>query len=351
MGGDGNLDMGRNRENAMKPARNGPPAYGLKADPAPCVGVLINPWSGGNSNGSADLRRLVAEYPLALQRDVRCPADVAAALRIFSGRRVNLIVVSGGDGTVQAVLTELFQHRPFETPPPLMVLQAGTTSMTALDVGVRGSQQMALQRLFRRLRSGKGLAPIIERPVLRVQVPGHGVRCGMFFGVGGTCRAIEYFHRHRHIPNFRGRTGILLTMIRFIPALFLPHGTLMPPTPLTIRLDRRPRRQIDAAFVLVSTLKRLLLGLFPFWGTETGTLNYTEVALPIRHPLRVLPFLAMGRRNPYGTSANGYTSHRVDAVRIHTDTSVTLDGQIYYPTTAKDPTVVRCGGHATFFRL
>jgi hypothetical protein len=335
----------------MEPARNGPPVNGFKTDPATCVGVLINPWSGGNRNGAADLRRAVAEYPRALQRDVRRPADVAAAIRIFAGRRVKLIVVSGGDGTVQAVLTALFHLRPFETPPPLMILQAGTTSMTALDVGVRGSQQMALQRLFRRLRSGKGWAPIIERPVLRVQVPGHGVRCGMFFGAGGICRAIEYFHRHRHIPNFRGRAGILLTMIRFIPALFHANSTIMPPTRVTVRLDHRPRRQIDAAFVFVSTLERLLLGLFPFWGTGTGALNYTDVASPIRHPLRVLPFLAMGRRNPYGTSENGYTSHRVDAVYVHADTSVTLDGQIYTPTTAKDPTVVRCGGHATFLRL
>lgn len=335
----------------MESLQDSMPTHGLKVDPEPRIGVIVNPLSGGNRKRTDDLRQTVGEYPRALQRDVQRPADVAAALDAFADRRVNLIVVSGGDGTVQAVLTTLFHHRPFETPPPLMILQAGTTSMTALDVGVLGSQRKALQRLFRWCRSGSGSVSTIERPVLRVAVPGHDVHCGMFFGVGGICRAIQYYHRHLHTEDFRGQPGICLTVIRFLLAVFHPHSTFIPPTRLTVRLDHRPLQQFDATFAIVSTLERLLLGLFPFWGTEAGALNYTAVASPFRHPLRVLPFLAMGRRNRYGTPANGYASHRVDAVRFYLDSSVTLDGQIYTPTTAQDPTVVQCGGQATFLRL
>ena len=335
----------------MELMRDSMTADGLTDDPLPRIGVLVNPLSGGNRRRTDDLRQTVGDYPRALLRDVQGPADVAAALDAFAGRRVNLIAVSGGDGTVQAVLTTLFHHRPFETPPPLMILQAGTTSMTALDVGVLGSQRKALQRLFHWCRSGCGSASTIERPVLRLQVPGHDVHCGMFFGVGGICRAIQYYHRHLHTEKFRGQPGIFLTMIRFLLAVFHPHSPLMPPTPLTVRLDHRPLKTFDAAFVIVSTLERLLLGLTPFWGTEAGALNYTAVASPFRHPLRVLPFLVMGRRNRYGTPANGYDSHRVAAVRFYLDSSVTLDGQIYTPTTAKEPTVVQCGGKATFLRI
>lgn len=252
----------------MEPMQDSLPTQILKVDPVPRIGVIINPLSGGNRKKRDQLRQTLGDYPRVLQRDVQHPADVVAALEAFADRRVNLIVVSGGDGTVQAVLTALFHHRPFETPPPLMILQAGTASMTALDVGVLGSQRKALQRLFRWCRSGCGSVSTIERPVLRVAVPGHDVHCGMFFGAGGICRAIQYYHRHMHADNLRGLPGICLTMIRFLLAVFHQHSTLMPPIPLTVRLDQRPLQQFEASFVFVSTLERLLLGLFPFGGPK-----------------------------------------------------------------------------------
>jgi len=95
------------------------------------VGVLNNPRSGGNRRGLGAVREVLAAYPQVSHREVLTPADVASALVDFARKEVNTVAVNGGDGTIQAVLTVLCNHQPFETFPHLAVLRAGTTSMTA----------------------------------------------------------------------------------------------------------------------------------------------------------------------------------------------------------------------------
>ena len=106
----------------------------------PNIGVLINPLSGGNLNGLDSIRSVIHDNPGVIRHDVRTPQEVLEALLDFARRDVDLLAVNGGDGTVQAVLTSLFLHQPFRIMPLLAVLQAGTTSMTARDVGFSGSR-------------------------------------------------------------------------------------------------------------------------------------------------------------------------------------------------------------------
>ena len=101
----------------------------------------------------------------------------------MAGHGVNTIAISGGDGTVNAVLNALFAHHPFPRLPLLAVLRGGTTNMTAGDVGLRGRPDRALRRLIEcAARAGEGLS-VIERPVMRID-PGAGRSpiYGMFFG-------------------------------------------------------------------------------------------------------------------------------------------------------------------------
>ena len=71
-------------------------------------------------------------------RDVANPDDVEAALSEFAGRGVDTIAISGGDGTVSAVLNTIFARNPFPRRPFLAVLRGGTANMTARDIGMPG---------------------------------------------------------------------------------------------------------------------------------------------------------------------------------------------------------------------
>ena len=264
---------------------------------------------------------------------------------------VNLVVVNGGDGTVQAVLTALFHHRPFETLPLLAVLQSGTTSMTARDVGFSGSPVKALEKIFRWADSGQGDPLILRRPVLEVRAPGHDPRYGMFFGTAGVYQGIQYFHGNVNSRGLKGELGPGITIARFLWAASFRRSGFISSVPITIALDDEPPRELDCLLLLVSTLERLFLGMYPYWGDEKAALHYTALRARPRHLLQTLPFILRGRKNRLARPENGYFSHNAGQIRLNLDSGFTLDGQLYTPANRREPTVVQSGATAPFLRL
>ena len=327
------------------------PAVVLKHGARPHIGVLINPFSGGNKNGLTAIRRTIAHYPRISQCDVRKPPEVLAALKDFACRGVELVVINGGDGTVQAALTALFNSRPFENIPLLAVLQSGTTSMTARDVGFSGSPVKALDKIFRWAGGTAGAARIVQRPVLQVQAPGHDPRYGMFFGTAGIYQGIEYFHRNVNSRGLKGELGPGITIARFLWSLSIRRGGILTTVPIAVSVDDSPPRELDCTMLLISTLERLFLGLHPYWGDESGPLHYTALGRRPRHLLQVLPLILRGRKNRKVKPKNGYYSHNAGKISLQTDSGFTIDGQLYAPGNSHAPVVVQSGATAAFLRL
>jgi hypothetical protein len=323
----------------------------LKPGHKPHIGVLINPYSGGNKNGLVAIRKTIAQYPRTSRCDVRKPPDVLAALVEFARRGVDLVVVNGGDGTVQAVLTALCHYQPFETFPLLAVLQSGTTSMTARDVGFSGSPVKALEKIYRWADSGVGDPLILQRPVLQVQAPGHDTLYGMFFGTAGIYQGIQYFHRKVNSKGLKGELGPAITIARFLWAAFFRRSDFISPVPITIAVDNKPPQQLDCMVLLISTLERLFLGLYPYWGDEKAALHYAALRVRPPHLLQTLPFILRGRKSHLARPENGYFSHNASKIRLNLDSGFTLDGQLYIPENRQEPTVVQSGATVSFLRL
>jgi hypothetical protein len=323
----------------------------IKSGQTPNIGVLINPLSGGNLNGLGSIRSVINDNPQVVHSDVQTPQDVLEALLDFARRGVDLLAVNGGDGTVQAVLTSLFHHQPFRTMPVLAVLQSGTTSMTARDVGFSGSRVKSLQVLFNWALTGDGEAKVIQRPVLQIQAPGHQTHYGMFFGASAIYQGIQYFHRNINTRGLQGEFGPGLTILRFLWSAARRASDFIPPIPVSVTVDDKPPQKFDSFVVLVSTLERLFLGIYPYWGNESGPLHYAAVRAHPRHLLLALPSILRGRKGRFGTTENGYYSHNAYEIKLNLDSGFTLDGQLYTPENREEPTVVRYGGTATFMRI
>ena len=324
----------------------------MKAGRSLRVGVLSNPLSGGNRKGLADVRAILASQSQVSHREVQTPADVVSALADFARQEVEVITVNGGDGTIQAVLTGLFYHRPFETLPLLAILRAGTDSVTARDVGLQGSRVRALRMLFAWSSTREGSATIVDRSILRVEgAAKQEPLYGMIFGAAGIYQGIQFTHRNVYTLGARGSLAPALTLARFFWELARGNSDYVTPVPITIALDRHPERQLDCMLILISTLERLFLKLRPYWGTESAPLHYTAIRARSRHLLRSLPSLLRGRKGRHGTPENGYFSHNVHEVRLTFNGGFTLDGELYRPDKRLGPLVVKNGGRASFLRL
>jgi diacylglycerol kinase (ATP) len=306
------------------------------------VGVLTNPRSGGNKKKGRAVAKLLVNWPEVTHREAFEPVGFFKALSDFSSEGIELLVINGGDGTVQAILTILGNEKIFARPPLLSLLCAGTTSMLPRDVGVAGSPVAALQRVLEWSKSTNRDLVVQSRSILRVQRDSEALY-GMFFGAGAICEGIRIFHNKDNPMGWRGQLMPMLTMVRLLLAIFCNR---VPPFMNNTRINCGTGEQRADLLVLASTLDRLFLGMRPYWGTEDGPLRYTAVSTNPRYLLRVIFSLFGSGRCRYATPANGYASHNVEEVQLDMEIGFTLDGELYEK--GKQPITISSAGPALF---
>jgi len=314
------------------------------------VGVLSNPRSGGNKKGIKEVRTVLAKWPDLVHLEASTPAGVSHALADFAKDRVDLIIINGGDGTVQAALTAIGNEEIFVSPPLLALLCAGTTSMLARDVGITGPPATALPRVLGWAKATNSSLTVRTRPVLRVQRNSQQPPLfGMFFGAGAISQGIKIFHSKDNPMGWRGELMPAFTMLRLLLAVLCKDHEKVPPFLTRTSLNGRPAEQRADLFVLVSTLERLFLGMRPYWGKEDGPLRYTAVGVEPKRLPRVLFSLFRAQQSRQATPVNGYFSHNVQAVQLDMEGDFTLDGELY--SAGEGPVTITSAGTARFLCL
>lgn len=316
------------------------------------IGVISNPLSAGNRKGLQPVERMLAGYGQALHRQAVHPKQVKAAVRDFARYGVDLVVVNGGDGTTQAVLTALFTTEWPDQAPFLALLRAGGTSMIARDVGLPGSRLQGLSRLLGWAYAGRGAASLIKRPVLRLEwEKGGEPMYGMFFGAGGIYEGIKFCLTRVYTKGVGGELAAGLTLVRFLLAAARGDRRTVPPAPIRVALEGMAMQDMDVLVLLVTTLERLFLGMRPYWGTEGGPLHFTAIRSDAAHLLRVAPSLIRGLRSRWASPRHGYLSHNLRDLRLYIQSGFTLDGQLYQSDPQLGALWLRKGGEAEFLRL
>lgn len=325
----------------------------LRPDRKRRVGVLVNPRSGKNATGFDAFKRVLGRHPEAVCRPVVTQEDVALALKEMAARRVDILAVSGGDGTVQALLTALFRGTPFDAPLPLAVLAGGTTNMTAADVGVDGEPARALQRLLS-WAAGEGQeAQVVKRAVLRVECGADRAPVfGMFFNAAGiveVTRARWESRRNARSAIMRGGLGTAATVSRYLLGLAVGRRVVAA-TRIGVVLDGERHETSDYLALFITGLVRMAGGIRPYWGEGPGPLRYTAIAYQPKHLVLAAPALLRGRPNRFLRPEYGYLSRNISKAVLALDTDCALDGEIL----ARSPqqaVVVAHGGEVAFLRV
>ncbi|MEO8176212.1 MAG: diacylglycerol kinase family protein, partial [Sphingomicrobium sp.] len=151
------------------------------------IALLSNPKSTGNVAQLPRIRAFCAEHPDIFHYEVEKADQIGMALETIARVRPKMLVINGGDGTVQASLTELYNGGHFgEDPPPVAVLPSGKTNLIALDLGSQGDPVIALGKLLDIARADLSLH-IVARELIALRC-GAGEQMpviGMFLGGAG----------------------------------------------------------------------------------------------------------------------------------------------------------------------
>lgn len=157
------------------------------------IGVILNPRSRQNLNDPRAAFRLAkALGDHGVVRTARTREDLARVAEDFRKLSIDVLGISGGDGTNHVTITGFLQVYEDEPLPPIAFLRGGTMNTVANAVGVpRGRPDGLLAGLIARY-TDRTRRPLrwIERHVMRL-----GDHYGFIFGTGAVHGFIAEYNR------------------------------------------------------------------------------------------------------------------------------------------------------------
>ncbi len=265
-----------------------------------------------------------------------------------------VLVVNGGDGTVQAALTELYHGGHFNgDPPPVAVLPNGKTNLIALDLGSEGDPLDALGRIVE-LARGDLSDHIVVRELIALSDGSDNARpvLGMFLGGAGLAETILYCRNKIYplgLPNtishILAAIAVLFSAVFGLKANFLPARA----QPVKVSFIRQGELQGNFSVLIVTTLEKLLLGNRTVGSGKSGEMRFMAIDQKPWAMLNAVFNSLIGRLGKRKLAGVHLTAG--DMIRIDSDqSSVILDGEVFEARNGR-PIVLRSTPPVPFLKL
>jgi hypothetical protein len=312
---------------------NGGAGNGHPAKARPRIALLSNPRSTGNIAQLPRIREFCANHPDIFHYEVEHAHQIGEAIQTIARVRPKVLAINGGDGTVQAALTEIYNGGHFgDEPPPVAVLPSGKTNLIALDLGARSDPVQTLERLIELAQSD--LKPYtVARELIALRHGDGGDRpvIGMFLGGAGLADTMLYCRDKIYPLGLPNEFAHVLTAIAFLMKVFLGmKGSFLPPDPKPLQLSVHENGStITGRFSLlaVTTLEKLLI-TNPFDGQRSGSLKLLAIE---QRPSSMFGAIFAHLAGKLGRShVRGVHFEKADGITIESDSSnIILDGETF----------------------
>ena len=318
------------------------------------IALLSNPKSTGNLAQMPRIRAFCANHPDIFHYEVEQADQIGEAMRTIARIGPAVLAINGGDGTVQAALTELHNgnHYPGAALPPVAVLPSGKTNLIALDLGARGDPIATLEQLMELAKSD--LAPhLVARELIALSGGEGGLPpvIGMFLGGAGLADIMMYCRERIYplgLPN--GLSHFITALAVVLHQGFRMRASFLPPETAPLSVSVRREGAITARFSLlfVTTLDKILLSS-DVSSNGLGPLKFVAVE---QRPVSLLRAFIASLGGKLGrTKMDGVHVEEADEIAIEGESSrVILDGETFRAGVGK-PILLRPANTLSFVRL
>ena len=219
------------------------------------IGLVSNPYSKKNRKYPDMFKKLIDCAP---DRDlVRLPDSfekMDAAMEHFRQKKVDVIAINGGDGTVHVALTSMMKIYQGGELPKIAILKGGTMNMTATNLKLRGNPVAIFRRVVKAYKENPNLNC---RQISLLKVNG---RYGFIFGSGAVCTFMDLYHRSSNPSPLVAAKSVLA-----MAGSMLVHGKLakefFKPTWQELNADGFSFGRAPYLAFLITTLPSVGLGM------------------------------------------------------------------------------------------
>lgn len=325
-----------------------PTAPALRAGPVTRAGLIVNPRSGRGRGKGMALAQALANDPSVSIKVIERFEQVSAFLDDMAADGVSDLFISSGDGTIQEILTQLAERKPFAQIPRVALLPHGTTNLTAADIGLR-HRSVDAQASFLRKPQPNDLR---VRHTIRCANPGDGkVRHGMFVGTGAVAVATRFCQQAFNDKGVGGQMAVARTLATAVGKYLFsaPNPAddtrLDRPFDITVAANGRTYAEGQQLLQMSTTLEKLVLNANPFWGERTGPIRTTVFPYPVPSVLRwILPVMYGGDTRKGPPNSPSFTSSALD---VTSKAIFVIDGEFFDPPT-DEPLRLEAGPAFTF---
>jgi diacylglycerol kinase family enzyme len=297
------------------------------------VALLSNPKSTGNLAQLPRIREFCADHPDVFHYEVEHASQIGHALETIARVRPKLLVINGGDGTVQTALTEMHNGGHFgDRPPPMAVLPSGKTNLIALDLGARGDPVEALERLIEAAQGDLEPYTVARELIALRRTDGDDKPViGMFLGGAGLADMMLYCRNKIYPLGLPTGVAHVITALALIVKVFLrAKASFLPPDTRPCEVSvRQSGDRLNGRFSLlaVTTLDKLLLSS-ELGGTHTGRLKLLAIE---ERPASLMRAVAASIAGKLGRAqVRGVHFEETDQITIESENSdVILDGETF----------------------
>ncbi len=300
----------------------------------PRIALLSNPKSTRNLAQLSRIREYCADHPDVFHYEVEHAHQIGEAMKIIARVRPKVLAINGGDGTVQATLTEIYNGGHFgDEPPPVAVLPSGKTNLIALDLGARGDPIETLERLIELARTDLAPYTVARELIALHHGDGEGAQrpvIGMFLGGAALADTMLYCREKIYplgLPN--GVAHVLAAIAGFAKLLLRAKASFLPPDTQPVSVSMSEQNMLSGRFslLMVTTLERVLLSMDL---SHKGQGALKLLAVEERPSSVVAAFVASVSGKLSRSRVRGIHFKEADAITIEGDSShVILDGETF----------------------
>jgi diacylglycerol kinase family enzyme len=236
----------------------------------PGIGLITNPRSRAYRRDPAKPRKL--GYLIGSAGTAEATQSLGDLYRVceeFKKERIEILGISGGDGTLHHTLTAMIRTYGEEALPLIAILRGGTMNTVANSLHIRGETRDLLYELVDKHRRGqKGELEVFEKELLHVTATGdNGAgedRYGFIFGNG-----VVYNFLHEYYTTGNPSPAVATRLILAAAASTLLRG------PLSRRIYKRFKARVvsdgeewacrEFMTVAAAVVEQIGLGFRPFY--------------------------------------------------------------------------------------
>jgi diacylglycerol kinase (ATP) len=305
----------------------------LHFDHKPKTGLLLNPLSGRVRKRLKKIRNKISGLPEIILYEASTPEEINRTIDKLIRQNIEILVIVGGDGTVQAILNYIFSSEHASDIPKILIVAGGTTNMTAKDIGVSGGPLKTLNQLGMLLK-GQRHGSIVTKPALKVSQDNKPDIYGMFFGAGIIESGGKYFQKHIRTSGITGEIASFIVFMNFaLKMLSGRRSDYLNPVDVQIQEPRISPHNLNCLLLFATTLDRLLFGLRPYWGIEDKPLHFTFIRSKSNNFWHSLFTIVLNRGHVLSQS-DGYFSCNSQMLSILLNGDLLIDGELFHADSA-----------------